>query len=260
MEFLADQTKLNKELAEQVGPEYLDVLARIHRIHPTGVLTDAPLDGSAAQQADLDWWTELNNDSADASAYLDLVLRALRLSKPEPDPQAVFLHGDAGAGNFLVADGHLAGLIDWEMAHTGDFHEDVAWVCMRMVFTPFGSPQQRLIGYEKASGRTVVAPRLSWYKAYVTWKSLVAVDRTLRQGGGRETFVVQTSRIVAAAYQPLLSELLLSVLADADVSSPKADEVIAELSDLSAAFEKAAQSNSTVIRVLERARAGGYLS
>ncbi|GGL13081.1 phosphotransferase family protein [Nocardia jinanensis] len=260
MQFLPGRTRLNVELAEQVGPAYMAVLAEIHRLRPNEVLADAALEGNRALQADLNWWTDLANESADAAPYLALALEALRISIPEPDTHAVFLHGDAGAGNFLVDDGRIGGLIDWEMAHTGDFHEDLAWVCMRMVFTPFGTVRQRLADYETASGRTVLESRLAWYKAFVTWKALVAVDRTLRQGAGQNSEVVQTSRLVSVAYQPLLADLLLRLLDEAATSAPDTARIARELSAFAAEAERTAQSDETAVRVLARARAGGFLS
>jgi len=37
------------------------------------------------------------------------------------------LHGDVGPGNFMVHEGKLSAVLDWELAHAGDVHEDLAW-------------------------------------------------------------------------------------------------------------------------------------
>ena len=39
-------------------------------------------------------------------------------------------HGDFRLGNLLVRDGCLTGVLDWELAHFGDWHEDLAFGCM----------------------------------------------------------------------------------------------------------------------------------
>lgn len=55
---------------------------------------------------------------------------------PDPDPSRVVLcHGDAGPGNYLVEDGRATGLVDWELAHTGDPHDDLASVAIRARLT-----------------------------------------------------------------------------------------------------------------------------
>jgi aminoglycoside phosphotransferase (APT) family kinase protein len=41
-----------------------------------------------------------------------------------PRPQAV-VHGDLGMHNILVRAGHLAAILDWELAHLGDPAEDI---------------------------------------------------------------------------------------------------------------------------------------
>jgi aminoglycoside phosphotransferase (APT) family kinase protein len=56
------------------------------------------------------------------------------LSHPlPPDRPACTVHGDFGAHNILVRDGHLAALIDWELAHVGDPAEDLAQCRMMLL-------------------------------------------------------------------------------------------------------------------------------
>jgi hypothetical protein len=48
-----------------------------------------------------------------------------------PDPaEPVLNHGDYRMGNILAKDGRLTGVLDWELAHFGDAHEDLAFGCM----------------------------------------------------------------------------------------------------------------------------------
>lgn len=44
-----------------------------------------------------------------------------------PGEGPAFVHGDFGPQNLLIEDGHVAGLLDWELAHRGERVEDVAW-------------------------------------------------------------------------------------------------------------------------------------
>jgi aminoglycoside phosphotransferase (APT) family kinase protein len=42
------------------------------------------------------------------------------------------VHGDYRTGNFLEQGGRITAILDWELVHLGDPHEDLAWVSMPM--------------------------------------------------------------------------------------------------------------------------------
>jgi hypothetical protein len=48
----------------------------------------------------------------------------------EPD-RLVVVHGDAGPGNVLWDHGRITALLDWELAHLGDPHDDLAFLSVR---------------------------------------------------------------------------------------------------------------------------------
>ena len=56
---------------------------------------------------------------------------------PADDAPPSPIQGDAGPTNFLHAGGRVTGLIDWEMAHLGDPHDDLAWVWVRTALLGF---------------------------------------------------------------------------------------------------------------------------
>ena len=41
-------------------------------------------------------------------------------------------HGDYRIGNFMVDDGRIVAVFDWELAHLGDPVEDLAWAGLRL--------------------------------------------------------------------------------------------------------------------------------
>jgi aminoglycoside phosphotransferase (APT) family kinase protein len=61
---------------------------------------------------------------------MDLILNWLEKHIPETD-EIVLVHGDFRTGNFMITPQGLTGIMDWEFAHFGDRHEDIAWLCMR---------------------------------------------------------------------------------------------------------------------------------
>jgi len=42
------------------------------------------------------------------------------------------VHGDYRTGNFLEQGGRITAILDWELVHLGDPHEDLAWVSLPM--------------------------------------------------------------------------------------------------------------------------------
>ena len=61
---------------------------------------------------------------------LEWTLRWLEKHAPSTG-ETVLCHRDFRTGNYMVNDGKLTGVLDWEFAGWGDPHEDVAWFCAR---------------------------------------------------------------------------------------------------------------------------------
>ncbi len=87
---------------------------------------------------DLAVWTRLYREHcSEPDPLIDLGLRQLAETAPGPPERVVLVHGDLGPGNVLH-DGHrVTGLCDWELAHVGDPMEDLAWITVRAMLTPF---------------------------------------------------------------------------------------------------------------------------
>ena len=50
--------------------------------------------------------------------------------KPAARPTSL-VHGDFRTGNYLIENGQLTGILDWEFCHWGDPREDLGWFCAR---------------------------------------------------------------------------------------------------------------------------------
>jgi len=93
---------------------------------------------------------------------LELAVRWLRPRLPDC-PRTVLVHGDFRVGNLMVGLEGLVGVFDWEFAHVGDPHEDLAWPCVRawrfgqdrLGLGGVGEPDPFFAEYERLSGRTV---------------------------------------------------------------------------------------------------------
>ena len=84
----------------------------------------------------------------------ELALAWLRAHRPAPAARRL-VHGDFRTGNFMVAPTGLVGILDWEFAHWGDGHEDIAWLCVR---------DWRFGQLQKAAGG--ICDRERFYRAY----------------------------------------------------------------------------------------------
>lgn len=104
-----------------------------------------------------------------------LTLRWLEEQCPTAvDP--VLLHGDFRMGNIMADRDGLAVVLDWELAHLGDRHQDLAFGCInswrfgyidRPAFG-LGPVEQFWTEYESASGAAVEADRFHWWLVYAT--------------------------------------------------------------------------------------------
>jgi aminoglycoside phosphotransferase (APT) family kinase protein len=113
-----------------------------------------------------------------------LALKWLEDHIPEPVPP-VFLHGDFRMGNLMVGDEGLAAVLDWELAHLGDAHEDLVWGCVNS--WRFGHIDKPAFGvsdlatywaaYEVESGAKVDPARFRFWHIYRTlWWGLCCLQ------------------------------------------------------------------------------------
>jgi Phosphotransferase enzyme family len=175
------------QLRGQLATQYLDCLARIHNADwrsadmPSFDVPDA--DDHPVARRQLNWWSRVcREDAVQIMPIAVLTERWLRQNIPTcNDP--VLVHGDYRTGNFLFdeASGTITAILDWEYAHLGDFHEDLAWMLQALYATHQDGetyvcglyPKDEFIGeYERLSGRTVDPKTLRWYEILCAWKCL----------------------------------------------------------------------------------------
>lgn len=113
-----------------------------------------------------------------------LSLAWLEANIPPPVPPA-FLHGDFRMGNLIVNAEGLAAVLDWELAHSGDAHEDLVWGCVNS--WRFGHIDKPAFGisdlatyfaaYEAQSGTAVDPERFHFWLVYRTlWWGLCCLQ------------------------------------------------------------------------------------
>jgi aminoglycoside phosphotransferase (APT) family kinase protein len=177
-------------LAAALGRE----LARIHSIAPPredlAMLGAPPADPAAdfvaRQRAALD-------AAGTPRPVLEWGLRHLERGAPPPG-DTVLNHNDFRTGNYMVHEGRVTAVLDWEFAAWGDPHADLGWLCAPC--WRFGGaheaggigPRSALYAaYEEASGRRVDPDRVRWWElaGTIRW-AVIAADQAARHLSGRE--------------------------------------------------------------------------
>ena len=104
-----------------------------------------------------------------------LALKWLQDHLPPP-VETVLLHGDFRMGNIMVDPKGLAAVLDWELAHLGDRHQDLAYGCINS--WRFGHIDRPAFGigqldtffaaYERETGVVIDPDRFRWWMVYAT--------------------------------------------------------------------------------------------
>lgn len=126
--------------------------------------------------------------------------------------QVAIVHGDYRVGNFLAERGRITAILDWELMHPGDPHEDIAWAGLRT----FAAGTDRIGGlisrddflrrYSARSGIEIDPGVVRYYEVLVQFKMaamLLGAVRRIESGEARDV------RMAAMGFQlaPTLLEL-----------------------------------------------------
>jgi aminoglycoside phosphotransferase (APT) family kinase protein len=146
-------------------------LARIHTI-PISEFQHLPSADAATMVQDLK--TRFASYGGDRPV-LALAIKWLEDHVPDPVP-ATFLHGDFRIGNLMANADGLAAVLDWELCHLGDRHQDLAFGCINS--WRFGHIDRPAFGvgdvshfwaaYEAESGFSVEPDRFRFWLIYST--------------------------------------------------------------------------------------------
>ncbi|MHA3904461.1 phosphotransferase [Castellaniella sp. WN] len=136
-----------------------------------------------------------------------------------PDTREVVLcHCDFRTGNYLVDDGALTAILDWEFASWSDPYEDLGWMCARC--WRFGHPERQaggvgdkadlFAGYGSVSGNRIDPVRLAYWElmANARW-AVLALEQSHRHLSGQQPSLelALTGRMLPEIQQDLLRHL-----------------------------------------------------
>ncbi len=141
-----------------------------------------------------------------------------------PTERPVIVHGDFRVGNVLYDGEEITGLLDWEMAHTGDPAEDLAWA-YRTLWSPrrLVSITEFVAAYTEAGGASIDADSLRWHRVFSEAKfaaiSLQAA-RSVLDGTSANLRLLDRARTVIPAVNLALGWIAAGASAPAGAVAP----------------------------------------
>ncbi|KJC54050.1 hypothetical protein UP10_40945 [Bradyrhizobium sp. LTSPM299] len=171
-------SQLGEDHRRVIALQFLNILGELHRIDSrTTPLASLQGGGERAEvSAIAAWRASLARPTARYYPLLDWGGRWLQENCPQPLRRTI-VHGDYRIGNFIEHDKKIVAILDWELTHLGDPHEDLAWALM----PTFNGRSKKLYGvveraevielYQRASGIPVSAKSLAFYEAYALYQA-----------------------------------------------------------------------------------------
>jgi aminoglycoside phosphotransferase (APT) family kinase protein len=246
-----------------VATEFVEALAVLHAQPISTLALPGYVSGSGivdCVRQELAIWRAMYEETNQFDPLIDLAVEWLEANVPSPTEPPVFVHGDAGQGNFLFEDGHLTALLDWELAHVGDPMEDLAWFSMRSVMEPVENFAGLIRHYARASGRPLDFDRIRYHRVFVSARVVIIRHRNVtgRPGNSIVSRALNRRLLIAALAEANRIALPHVPLADAPDTPQTAffDDVIGDLAhNIAAASDQhgvvdAAKNAAKVIKYL----------
>ncbi len=215
-------------LAKALTPQFIQHLASVHAVdHASAGLDDYEVPRPGTTDAALwqvNYWTKVREmDGTDSLPLLTLAETWLYDNLPICD-DPVLLHGDHRLGNFLFDEEsmQITAVLDWELAHIGDFHEDIAY-SFEPLFGQRGGDGRLIVGsmvptdefvaqYAALTGRVIDPVKLHWYQVLTSYK-LIMMNHTssiiaARDGTNHQNALLAWLAAVTAGLSATMVELL----------------------------------------------------
>ena len=187
-------TEFSPALCAILGPQFVSILADIHKFDWRSAELDAfyhpPEDSVEGVHSVINWWDRVwEEDSFEGLPIMRLAAQWLRANAP-PIEKATVIHHDYRAGNFLFdpESARITAVLDWELSHIGDYHEDLAWTMQegygyyddrgRFYVCGLIEKSEFLARYEELTGFAIDQRKLDYYSIMNAWKSTIMVIGT----------------------------------------------------------------------------------
>ncbi|MCP5172356.1 MAG: phosphotransferase family protein [Porticoccaceae bacterium] len=176
--------------AEIIAPQFLNILVSLHSKNdwdkaslPSFSIPKPSTKEAAMYQVNA-WSRVWRDDFVEPVPMMTLTENWLRENAPVCEAPCL-VHCDYRLGNFMFEEpsGKITTILDWELAHFGDFHEDLAWILQKLFGTWSEQGDFLVCGlmkrdmfidqYQRLSGRTINPDTLRYYEVLNAWKCAV---------------------------------------------------------------------------------------
>jgi aminoglycoside phosphotransferase (APT) family kinase protein len=211
----ADMTDTQRcELTRQFGRE----LGHLHRIKPPEATLDfLPQPTGSAAHARICLYRDYLAAIVEPHPVLEWALNWLEDNQPVDGP-SVLCHCDFRTGNYMVDQGRLTAVLDWEFATWSDPAEDLGWLCSRS--WRFGAEEREVggigqkadlfAGYQEVTGEHPDPDRVSYWEvmALVRW-AVIALQQAERHLSGEQSSLelALTGRMLPQMEYDLLTQI-----------------------------------------------------
>ena len=182
-------TWLGPDFRDRLKGQFLDHLVAIHaydwRARPVPGFDVPDADPKQAARWIFNYWRELMEIDQGVQRPIESLAQQWLAANLPDTTDMVMIHGDYRTGNYLFDEDtcEITALLDWELARIGDFHEDLAWVLMRLfgTFDESGlfrasdlfEREEFIAAYQARSSRTVDRTVLHFYEVLSSWKCYI---------------------------------------------------------------------------------------
>lgn len=160
---------------DKVGTQFVSALASLHCCEwrgKEGFGEYAGVTNESAALVQIEYWEAAHARWALRSyPMLRWAMLWLRSNVPVA-PRVSLVHGDYRLGNFLELDGRITAILDWELVHPGDPHEDLGWAFLPQYTGGSGlvcrliSQENFIAQYEREAGFRVNPDTLHFYRVF----------------------------------------------------------------------------------------------
>jgi len=135
-----------------------------------------PGKGSAVKQIEY-WENVIDRAGYRNHPIVALAANWLKANIPENDT-VVLVHGDYRTGNYISKNNRIRAILDWEMVHLGDPHEDLAYIFIPVFRSPppkylashLISEEEFIEIYEAETGMKVDQKKIGYYDCLIAFK------------------------------------------------------------------------------------------
>jgi aminoglycoside phosphotransferase (APT) family kinase protein len=171
----ASTPPLEEGYRRALGAQFIDALAALHCVpwqhQPIAQMAGGITVDNAALRNVAFWERQIQRWAMRPYPAADWAVRWLKDHCPVA-PRVAIVHGDYRTGNFLEKDGTITAILDWELVHLGDPHEDLGWASLPMYMggSPFISrlcePEWFYERYSEKAGFQVSMESVRYYRAF----------------------------------------------------------------------------------------------